>query len=91
MYLLNRAPSKAVQKKHLLNCGQVGNQFETPTFLELLGKNRIYNLQEKKLDARIISRYFISYPAKSKWYMFYYPSHSTRIVETRNVMFIENG
>jgi len=43
------------------------------------------------LDARTISGYFIGYPTKSKGYMFYYPTHSTRIVETGNVRFIENG
>ena len=52
---------------------------------------RIYNPQEKKLDARTISGYFIGYPAKSKGYMFYCPTHSTRIVESRNARFIENG
>jgi len=43
------------------------------------------------LDARTISGYFISFPAKSKGYMFYCPTHSTRIVETGNARFIENG
>ena len=52
---------------------------------------RIYNSQEKKLDARKIIGYFIGYPAKSKGYMFHCPTHSTRIVEFRNTRFIENG
>jgi len=43
------------------------------------------------LDARTISGYFIGYPAKSKGYMFYCPTHSTRIVETGNAQFIKNG
>jgi hypothetical protein len=43
------------------------------------------------LDARTISGYFIGYPEKSKWYRFYCPNHSTRIVETGNARFIENG
>jgi len=51
----------------------------------------IYNSQEKKLDERTISEFFIGYPEKSKGYMFYYPTHSTRIVETGNARFIENG
>jgi len=54
-------------------------------------KVRIYNPQEKKLDSRTNSGFFIGYPEKSKGYRFYYPSHSTRIVETGNVIFIENG
>jgi len=52
---------------------------------------KIYNPQEKKLDARTISGYFIGYPANSKGYMFYCPTHSTRIIETGNAQFIENG
>ena len=50
---------------------------------------RIYNLYEKKLEK--ISGYFIGYPKKFKGYMFYYPTHSMRIVEIDNAKFIENG
>ena len=51
---------------------------------------RIYNPQEKKLDPRTISGYFIGYAEKSKGYRFYCPSHSTRIVESRNAKFLED-
>lgn len=51
---------------------------------------RIYNLQEKKLDPRTISGYFVGYAERSKGYRFYCPSHTTRIVESRNVKFLEN-
>jgi len=91
MYLLNRVPSKAVQK----------TPFELWTNRKLSLRHlhvwgcqaevRIYNLQEKKLDERTISGFFIGYPEKSKGYMFYCPTRSTRIVETRNARFIENG
>jgi len=37
-----------------------------------------------------ISRYFIGYAERSKAYRFYCPSHSTRIVESRNAKFFEN-
>ena len=43
------------------------------------------------MDARTISGYFIGYLVKSKGYIFYCPTHSTKIVETGNVRFIENG
>jgi len=43
------------------------------------------------LDARTIGGYFVGYPEKSKGYMFYFPNHSMRIVETGNARFIENG
>jgi hypothetical protein len=51
---------------------------------------RIYNPQEKKLDPRTISGYFIGYAERSKGYKFYCPSHRTRIVESRNENFLEN-
>ena len=51
---------------------------------------RVYNPQEKKLDPRTISGYFIGYAEKSKGYRFYCPSHSTRIMESRNAKFLEN-
>ena len=51
---------------------------------------RIYNLQEKKLDSRTISGYFIGYAERSKGYRFYSPSHSIRIMESRNAKFLKN-
>lgn len=52
---------------------------------------RIYNPQEKKPDSRTTNGFFIGCLKKSKGYKFYYPSHSMRIVETKNTRFIENG
>jgi hypothetical protein len=90
VYLLNRVPSKAVQK----------TPFELWTgrkpslrHFHIWGcpvEARIYNPHEKKLDSRTVSRYFIAYPEKSKGYRFYCPNHSTRIVETGNARFLEN-
>ena len=57
---------------------------------ECLSEVRIYNPQEKKLDPRTISGYFIGFAEKSKSYRFYYPHHSLRFVESRNAMFLEN-
>jgi hypothetical protein len=91
VYLLNRVPSKAVQK----------TPFELWTgrkpslrHFHIWGcpaEARIYNPYEKKLDSRTVSGYFIAYPEKSKGYRFYCPNHSTRIVETGNARFLENG
>jgi len=90
MYLLNRVPSKAVQKIPFeLWTGRKPSLRHLHVW-ECQAEVRIYNLQEKKLDARTISGYFIGYPTKSKGYMFYCPTHSTRIVESRNARFIEN-
>lgn len=91
MYILNRVPSKAVST----------TPFELWTgrkpslrHLHVWGcpaEARIFNPHEKKLDSRTISGYFIGYPDKSKGYKFYCPNHSTRIVETGNARFLENG
>ena len=90
MYLLNRVPSKAVPK----------TSFElwtnrTPSIRHLhvwgcQAEIRIQNPQERKLDARTISRYFIGYPEKLKGYMLYCSNHSMRIVKTGNARFIGN-
>jgi len=91
VYLLNRIPSKAVpktpfelwtgRKPSLRHLHVWGCQAEA----------RVYNPHEKKLDSRTVSGYFIGYPEKSKGYRFYCPNHSSRIVETDNAKFIENG
>ena len=51
---------------------------------------RIYNPHENKLDPRTLSDFFIGYAETSKGYRFYCPSHSTRIVVSRNAKFLEN-
>ena len=51
---------------------------------------RIYNPQEKKLDPRTISGYFVGYAKKSKGYRFYCSHHSLKFVESRNAKFLEN-
>ena len=90
-YLLNRVPSKAVPKTpYELWTGR------KPSLRHLhvwgcSAEVRIYNPHEGKLDARTISGHFIGYPEKSKGYRFYCPNHSTRIVESGNARFIENG
>ena len=90
MYILNRVPTKVVPKTtfklfkgwkpSLKHMSIWGCPFEV----------RIYNPQEKKLDSRTISGYFIGYTERSKGYRFYCPYHITRIVESRNVKFVEN-
>ena len=91
VYILNRVPSKAIPK----------TPFELwkgwkPSLrhLQIWGcpaEARLYNPNEKKLDFKTVSDYFIGYPEKSKGYRFYCPNHSTRIVETGNAKFYENG
>jgi len=83
-YLLNRVLSKAIPK----------TSYELWTRRKPRGCSievRVYNSHEKKLDVITISGFFVSYPDKSKRYTFYCPNHITRIVESSNVRFIENG
>ena len=89
-YIINRVLTKVVSKM----------PFELfkgwkPSFRHMLiwgcpSEVRIYNPQEKKLDPRTISGYFIGYAEKSKGYRFYCPHHSLRFVESRNAKFLEN-
>ncbi|RVW82846.1 Retrovirus-related Pol polyprotein from transposon TNT 1-94 [Vitis vinifera] len=84
VYILNRVPTKVVPK----------TPFELwkgwkPSLRHICvwgcpSEVRVYNPQEKKLNPRTISAYFIGYAERSKGYRFYCPSHSTRIVESRN-------
>ncbi|RVW82840.1 Retrovirus-related Pol polyprotein from transposon TNT 1-94 [Vitis vinifera] len=89
VYILNRVPTKAVPKTpfELLKGWKPSLQH-----MRVWGCSsvvRIYNPQEKKLDPRTISGYFIGYAKNSKGYRFYCPSHNTRIVESRNAKFLE--
>ena len=90
VYILNQVPTKVVQKTpfELFKCWK-------PSLWHIrvwgcLSELRIYNPQEKKLDPRTISGHFIGYVEKSKGYRFYCPSHTTRIMESRNLKFLEN-
>ncbi|WVZ07203.1 hypothetical protein V8G54_020549 [Vigna mungo] len=82
VYLVNRVPSKAVSKTpYELWTGRKPSL----RHLHVWGcpaEVRLYNPHEKKLDARTIS---------AKGIRFYCPNHSTRIVESGNARFIENG
>ena len=81
VYILNRVPTKVVPKTpfELWKCWKPSLRhirvWECPSEV------RVYNPQEKKLEPMTISAYFIGYVERSKGYKFYYPSHSTRIVE----------
>ena len=90
MYFFNRVP-KVVQKTPFELWTIRKPSLRHLHVWDCHAKIRIYNPQEKKLDERTINGYFIGYPKKSKGYMFYYPNHSTRIVETGNTRFIVNG
>lgn len=53
--------------------------------------DRINNQNEKNLDFKIIGNYLVGYQEKFKRYRFYCLTHNTRIVDTSNARFVENG
>ena len=90
VYILNRVPTKVVLKTPFeLFKGWKPSLWHIRVW-GCPSEVRVYNPQEKKLDPRTISGYFIGYAEKSKGYRFYCPSHSTRIVESRNTKFLDN-
>ena len=89
VYILNRVPTKAVPKTPFELWKGWKPSLRHMRVWGCPSEVRIYNPQEKKLDPRTISGHFIGYAERSKGYRFYCPSHSTRIVESRNAKFLE--
>jgi hypothetical protein len=90
VYILNRVPTKAVPKTPFESLKGWKPSLRHMRVWGCPSEVRIYNPQEKKLDPRTISGYFIGYAERSKGYRFYCPCHITRIVESRNAKFLEN-
>ncbi|KAK2444048.1 hypothetical protein QL285_015103 [Trifolium repens] len=90
VYILNRVPFKAASKTPIELFKGWKPSLRHMRFWGCPSKVRIYNPQEKKLDPRTISGYFIGCAQRSKGYRFYCPSHTTRIVESRNAKFLED-
>ena len=89
VYILNQVPTKVVPKTPFELWKGWKLSLQHMRVWGCSSEVRIYNPQEKKLDPWTISGYFIGYVKKSKGYRFYCPSHSTRIVESRNAKFLE--
>lgn len=89
VYILNQVPSKAVAKTpyELWNGKKPSlwhfHVWGCPT------EARPYKPNERKLDSRTVSCYFIGYSERSRGFKFYCPSINT-IIETDNVKFIED-
>ncbi|GJX36331.1 retrovirus-related pol polyprotein from transposon TNT 1-94 [Tanacetum coccineum] len=91
VYMLNRVHSKSVPKTPFeLWIGRKPSMRPLHVWI-CQTEAQVYNPQEKKLDSQTVSGYFIGCPEKSKGYRFYCPTHSSRIVETCNAKFLENG
>ena len=90
VYILNRVPTKVVQKTPFELFKGWKPSLRHIRVQGCSSKVRIYNPEEKKLDLRTISGHFIGYAKNSKGYRFYCPSHTTRIMESRNAKFLKN-
>ena len=90
VYILNQVPTKVVPKTPFELWKGWKSSLRHIRIWGCPSEVRVYNPQEKKLDSMTISAYFIGYVERSKGYKFYCPSHSTRIVESRNAKFLEN-
>ena len=90
VYILNWVPFTAAPKTPFKLFNDLNPSLRLMRVWGCPSEVRIYNPQEKKLDPRTISGYFIGYAERSKGYRFYCPSHTTRIVESRNAKFLED-
>lgn len=89
--ILNRVPSKSVPKTpfELWN-----GRKPTLNYLKVWGcpaEAKLFDPQHKKLDSKTVSCHFIGYPDKSKGYKFYCPGRSTKFIETRHAVFLEDS
>ncbi|KAB2628561.1 hypothetical protein D8674_033356 [Pyrus ussuriensis x Pyrus communis] len=89
-YILNRVPSKAISSTPFKIWNGRKPSFDYFHVWGCKAKAQIYNPNEKKLDSRIESCYFIGYSKKSKGFKFYCPQAHTRIQETGNAKFFED-
>ena len=90
VHILNRVPTKAVPKMPFELFKGWKPSLRHIRVWGCPSKVRIYNPQEKNIDPRAISGYFIGYAERSKGYRFFCPSHNTKIVESRNAKFLKN-
>ena len=75
VYILNRVPTKAVSKTPFESFKGWKPSLRHIRVWGCSSEVRIYNPQERKLDQRTISGYFIGYAERSKGNRFYCPSH----------------
>ena len=89
-YILNRVPTEVVSKTPFELFKGWKPSLRQMRVWGCLSEVRIYNPQQKKLDLKTISGYFVGYTEKSKGYRFCCPHHNLRFMESRNAKFLEN-
>jgi hypothetical protein len=90
IHILNRVPSKSVQKTpYEMWIGRV----PSVNHLRVWGspaEAKVFNPTIAKLDSKTVSCHFIGYPERSKGFRFYCPDRSTKFIETRHEVFLED-
>jgi hypothetical protein len=90
IHILNRVRSKSVPKTpYEMWTGRV----LSVNHLRVWGspaETKVFNPIIAKLDSKIVSCHFIGYLERSKGFHFYCPDRSTKFVETRHAVFLED-
>ncbi|RVW84956.1 Retrovirus-related Pol polyprotein from transposon TNT 1-94 [Vitis vinifera] len=89
VYILNRVPSKAVAKTPYELWTSKKPSIRHLHVWGCPAKARPYKPNEKKLDSRTVSCYFVGYSERSRGFKFYDPS-TRSFFETGNAKFIED-
>ncbi|KAF7838105.1 putative LRR receptor-like serine/threonine-protein kinase [Senna tora] len=89
-YILNQVPSKSVEKTpYEIFTGKKPSMKHFRVW-GCKAEVRPFNPQQKKLDLKTITGYFIGYCIGSRGSRFYCPSHSTRVIESDRAFYFEN-
>ncbi|RVW13227.1 Retrovirus-related Pol polyprotein from transposon TNT 1-94 [Vitis vinifera] len=89
VYILNRVPSKVIAKTPYELWTSKKPSFRHLHVWRCPAKARPYKPNEKKLDSKTVSCYFVGYSERSRGFKFYDPS-TRSFFETNNAKFIEN-
>jgi hypothetical protein len=76
-YILNRVLSKLVSKIPYVLWTRRNPSLDHLHVWGCIAEAKIFNPNIKKLYSKIINRYFISYPKRSKEYYFFCPNKNT--------------
>jgi len=89
VYILNRVPTKTAAKTHYEFWTSRKPNLKHFHIWECSSEARPYRPNEKKLDSKTVSSYFIGYSKQSRGYKFYDPTIKL-IFETENAIFFED-
>ena len=89
-YILNQVPTKYVPKTPFDLWSRRKPNLHHFRVWHCKAEVQVYNPQIKKLDPKTISGYFVSYCIGSRGSRFFFPSHTTRIMESNMAIYFED-